>query len=88
MARLVFKEGTILFAGTYPEDVEAAKAYARKYGFTKEDIKIYTEKNTYKPMTGGDPVEWKSVLIKTLRPIGMECGVIECPNHDDTGKES
>lgn len=71
-----------MFAGSYPEHVEEAKAYARKYGFTKEDVKIYTEKYSVKG------VEWTQVLIKTLRPIGMECGVIGCPNHDDTKEQN
>lgn len=78
MANLVFKEGTILFAGYYPDDVEAAKAYAAKYGYTKEDIKIYKESYQYKG------TEFTQVLIKTLRPIAIDCGVIGCPNHTPT----
>lgn len=82
MAKLIFKEGQILFAGGYPESVQAAKAYIQKHGYTKADVRMYKKTEDYQPLNGGQAVKIESVLVETLRPIAIDCCVIGCPNHE------
>lgn len=89
MPKLIFREGTVLFAGTYPDNVDEAKAYIKKYGYTKEDVRMFKKKESYKLLNGGEPVEWISFLVEAIKPIAIDCCVIGCPNHEpEEGKEN
>ena len=88
MPKLIFKEGTILFAGAYPENVDDAKAYVKKHGYTKEDVRLFKKTETYNPSNGSDPVDMTSVLVEAIRPIAIDCCVIGCPNHKPEWKEN
>jgi hypothetical protein len=84
MAKLLFKQGTILFAGGFPEHVEEAKEYVRKNGYSKEDVRVFKKTEQYTPAGASEPIEIISVLVETLRPIAIECGVVDCPYHSPT----
>lgn len=83
MAKIVFKEGQVLFAGGYPDHVPQAKAYIEKHGYSKADVRMYKKTEEYQPINGSTAVKVETVLVETLRPIAIDCGVIGCPNHTE-----
>lgn len=92
MPEIVFPANTIIFSGCHPDHIEDAKKYARERGYTKDDIKIYKE-TSVTHYRGSDPAykgkSWQhhAIIIKTKRPIAIDCGITEREKNDGNRRE-
>lgn len=88
MAKVILPANSTVFVGSFPEDMDAAKKWVADNGYTKADVRIY-KKQSETPYTGSDPAyvgkkfTHINLLVDTIRPVAVDCCVIDCSNHTE-----
>jgi len=82
---ILFTAGRVIFDGYFPDDVERAKKIISDLGLQKADVRMY-KKTVNLAEEGEELLEVTHLLIETLRPVVVECGVVGCSNHKNEVK--